>query len=88
MSITDNVSYVNQAMAGFMGLLMAQGAASAESKFLSLFMKGCFRGRIKSPTSAGYGSGDPLSILINTEGLGSRHSFILHFQMFGLFASA
>jgi len=36
MAITDNLGCVKQTMAGFLGLLMAQGAASAESKFLSL----------------------------------------------------
>jgi len=36
MAITDNQGYVKQTMAGFLSLLMAQGAASAESKFLSL----------------------------------------------------
>jgi len=36
MADTDNRGYFNQAMAGFWGLLMAQGAAYAESKFLSL----------------------------------------------------
>ena len=36
MAITDNLGYVKQTMAGFLGLLMAQGAASAESKFLSI----------------------------------------------------
>jgi hypothetical protein len=30
------LGYVKQTMAGFLGLLMAQSAASAESKFLSL----------------------------------------------------
>ena len=32
----DNQCYVKQAMVGFLGLLMTQGASSAESKFLSL----------------------------------------------------
>ena len=32
----DSRDYVKQAMAGFLGLLMAQDSASAESKFLSL----------------------------------------------------
>ena len=36
MAIADNLGYVKQTMAGFLGLLMAQSAASAESKFLSL----------------------------------------------------
>jgi len=36
MGITDNQGYVKQAKVGFLGLLMAQGAASAESEFLSL----------------------------------------------------
>ena len=35
-AIADNRGYVKQATAGFLGLLMALGAASAESKFLSL----------------------------------------------------
>jgi len=36
MGIPGNWGYVKQAMVGFLGLLMAQSAASAESKFLSL----------------------------------------------------
>jgi len=36
MGITDNQGYVKRTMAGFLGLLMAQSAASAKSKFLSL----------------------------------------------------
>jgi len=36
MTITDNGGYVKQAAVGLLGLLMAQSAASAESKFLSL----------------------------------------------------
>ena len=35
MAIADNRGYVKQATAGFLSLLMEQGAASAESKFLS-----------------------------------------------------
>ncbi len=36
MVITDNGSYVKRAVTGLPGLLTAQSAASAESKFLSL----------------------------------------------------
>ncbi len=37
MAITvDNLGYVKQVMAGFLGLLMAQSTTSAEGKFLSL----------------------------------------------------
>ena len=36
MAITDNWGYVKQAVAGLLGVLMVQSAASAESKFLSL----------------------------------------------------
>ena len=36
MNITDNGGYVKQAAVGLLGLLMAQSAASAESKSLSL----------------------------------------------------
>lgn len=38
MGITDNQGYVKQAAVGLMGLLVAQSAASAESKFLSLIL--------------------------------------------------
>jgi hypothetical protein len=38
MAITDNGGYDKQTMAGFLGLLMAQGAASAKNKFLSLIL--------------------------------------------------
>ncbi len=37
MAITDNWGYVKRAVTDLPGLLMAQSAASAESKFLSLF---------------------------------------------------
>jgi len=37
MAITDNGGYVRQATVGLLGLLMAQSAASTESKCLSLF---------------------------------------------------
>jgi len=36
MVITDNLVYDKRAAAGFLGMLMGQSAASAESKFLSL----------------------------------------------------
>jgi len=36
MAITDNWGYVKQVIVGFLGLLMAQCASSAESKFLPL----------------------------------------------------
>lgn len=35
MGSVDNRVYVKQTMAGFLGLLMAQGAVSAKSRFLS-----------------------------------------------------
>jgi len=38
MADTDNLGYIKQATAGLLGLLMAQSAASAESKFLSLIL--------------------------------------------------
>ena len=47
MTIMDNGGYVKQAKTGFLGLLMAQGTASAESKFLSLTLTG-------SPTAHPY----------------------------------
>ncbi len=38
MAITDNRGYVKQVTTGLPGLLMAQSAASAENKFLSLII--------------------------------------------------